>query len=104
MSEPETVACRFRVKPSEEKPFLELLERHWPTLRALGLATETPPVHLRAEREDCIEILHIYDWRDADASQHAHEHPEVMAIWEPMEPLCHSMDFPHFRRLELGGT
>jgi len=42
----------------------------------------------------------IFDWSDG-AVDRAHEHPEVMAIWEPMDQLCESrggkpsMEFPH---------
>ena len=37
----------------------------------------------------------------------AHEHPDVLAIWEPMDPLLEERDgrtkweFPHFERVSL---
>ena len=47
----------------------------------------------------------IFDWLDG-AVDRAHEHPEVMAIWEPMDQLCEerggkpSMEFPHVQKLD----
>ncbi|MBV8385614.1 MAG: hypothetical protein JO155_02355 [Acidimicrobiia bacterium] len=37
----------------------------------------------------------------------AHQHPDVLAIWEPMEPLLEERggqarwEFPHYERLSL---
>lgn len=111
-SEPETVICLYRVRAGNEKEFTALLGRHWPTLHALGLATAQPPRHFRgAEHDGAPLFVEIFDWVDGAAAGAAHEHPEVMAIWEPMDRLTETrggrpnMEFPHVRPIDvLGGA
>jgi len=105
---PETVICLYRVKPGNERKFARLLERHWPTLRALGLVTRTRARHFRgAEHDGAPLFVEIFEWVSGAASERAHEHPEVAAIWEPMDVLCEArggkpnMEFPHVQPLEL---
>ena len=82
MSDPVTVVCTFRVRAGSEEEFTRMLERHWPTLRDLGLATSRPPLHFQGseQRSDDPIFFHIFDWASAEAVETAHEHPEVMAI------------------------
>jgi len=108
MAKPETVICLYRVKRGNERKFTKLLERHWPTLRALGLATRKRARHFRgAEKIGEPLFVEIFEWESAAASARAHEHPEVAAIWEPMDTLCESragkpnMEFPHVQPLEI---
>lgn len=106
MSEPvpETVICRYRLKPGKEAEMERLLERHWPTLHAAGLTTDEPPRIYRsrpssepdAEDEAGTTYVEIFTWRSAEAPERAHHLPEVQAVWEPMGALCASMEFPHF--------
>lgn len=107
---PETVICRYRLKPGKEGEMERLLERHWTTLHAAGLTTEEPPRIYRSRPSSKpggeaggegggTTYVEIFDWRSADAPERAHHLPEVMAIWEPMGALCESMEFPHFDRL-----
>jgi hypothetical protein len=111
MPAPETVICIYRVAPGNESAFTTLLERHWPTLRALGLATETPPAHYRgAEQRDGRPLFfEIFEWAQADGSRLASQHPDVMEIWERMDKLTEArgdrpnMEFPHVRALDLFG-
>jgi hypothetical protein len=84
------------------------LERHWPTLRSLDLVTERPPQRYRGtERDGAPLFVEIFDWKSEQASRIAHEHPEVMAIWEPMDRLTErrsgrpNMEFPHVRPLAV---
>ena len=107
-SKPVNVICIFRVKESHEAEFTTLLEKHWPTLREVGLATEKEPIHYSGpERGGGVVFVHIYEWVDEDSSRVAHNSPEVMAIWEPMGPCCEerdgkpSMEFLHAQPLEL---
>ena len=37
-----TSLCIYRVKPGSEAAFKKLLAKHWPTLRRVGLGTDTP--------------------------------------------------------------
>ena len=108
MTQSETVICLYRVKPGNEDDFLGLLERHWPTLRTLGLATDDPPQHYRgAEQSGEPLFVEIFQWASADAAGLAHEHPEVMAIWEPMDKLTEqrdgrpNMEFPQLRPIDV---
>jgi hypothetical protein len=102
----QTVICTYRVKRGNEAAFLDLLERHWPTLHELGFVTDEPARVLRQLGSTEPTLLEIFTWRDG-GFQRAHEHPRVLAIWEPMEPLCEardgaaSMDFPHYEPIEL---
>jgi hypothetical protein len=34
----------------------------------------------------------MFEWKDAKASDVAHQTPDVMAVWGPMAPLLESMD------------
>ena len=37
-----TSLCLYRVKAGSETAFRSLLEKHWPTLHRVGLATDEP--------------------------------------------------------------
>jgi hypothetical protein len=104
----ETVICLYRVKTGNERAFSRLLERHWPTLRELRLVTAKKPRHFRgAEHDGAPLFVEIFEWVDGAAAGQAHEHPEVAAIWEPMDALCEArggkpnMEFPHVRPLDV---
>lgn len=106
--EPTTVIATYRVQKAREKEFLELLERHHPTLVELGLATATPPtIYRHVDGAGAPTYFEIFTWAKADAANVAHETPEVMAIWEPMGALVEERDgrpkfeFPHVERVEL---
>lgn len=102
----ETVICHYRVVTGNEDRFEALLNDHWPTLQRLGLVTNQPPQHFKGLEQDNGQPVYfeIFEWR-AGAADRAHEHPEVMAIWEPMDALCESrgskpnMEFPHVIRM-----
>jgi hypothetical protein len=50
--------------------------------------------------------VEIFTWV-AGGFEQAHEHPEVLAIWEPMDPLLEERnglpkwDFPHYTPVHL---
>jgi hypothetical protein len=111
MSTSPIVVCLYRVRRGHEDEFIELLKRHWPTLRALDLATDAQPQYLRGFEQDGEPIfVEIFSWKTAEGPRVAHEHPDVMAIWEPMDKLTEhrsgrpNMEFPHFQRLSLLGA
>ena len=108
MSAPTTAICLYRVARGQEGEFTSLLRRHWPTLRSLDLVTDTRPQHYRgAEQDGGPLFVEIFDWKNEEASRVAHEHPEVMAIWEPMDKLTEkrdgrpNMEFPHVEPLAV---
>jgi hypothetical protein len=107
-SEAVTVFCHYRVRAGEEAAFIELLGKHWPTLQRLGVVTDEPSAVYRGEDEKGRPIFfEVFSWRNEAAFERAHAHPEVLAIWEPMDMLCEArdgrpnMEFPHARRLAL---
>jgi quinol monooxygenase YgiN len=107
---PETVICHYRVRKGREAEFLSLLRRHWPTLRRLGSVTEEASQIYRGDDEQGRPMFwEIFHWKSAAAFEKAHQHPEVLAIWEPMDGLCEprdgrpNMEFPHVERVALPG-
>lgn len=106
-----TVVCIYRVAAGNETAFTQLLERHWPVLRELGLATEKRPLHYRGAEQRTGEPLffEIFEWVSEKSSGLAHQHPDVMEIWERMDKLTEArgdkpnMEFPHVRELDVLG-
>jgi hypothetical protein len=100
----ETVICTYQARPDAEDQFRELLSRHWTTLHELGFVTDESPVVLR--RLDEPTYVEIFTWMDGGFAR-AHDHPDVLAIWEPMEPLLEERnnrpkwEFPHYRSAGL---
>jgi hypothetical protein len=103
----QTVICSYRVKPKAEAEFLKLLARHWHTLHDLGFVTDEESLVFR-EIDARPTYVEIFTWV-AGGFDRAHEHPDVLAIWEPMEPLLEDRDgrpkweFPHYERVPIGG-
>jgi hypothetical protein len=105
---PNTVICHYRVAPGNEARFETLLGGHWSTLHRLGLVTNEPPRRFMGTEQDNGRPIYfeIFEWQDG-AAERAHEHPEVMAIWEPMDRLCEAragkpnMEFPHVRAIHV---
>jgi hypothetical protein len=102
----QAVICTYRVRSEAEAAFRELLSNHWHTLRELGFVTDEPAVIYR-ELDDHPTYVEIFTWVEGGFEQ-AHEHPAVLAIWEPMDPLLEDRDgrpkweFPHYERVTLG--
>jgi hypothetical protein len=101
----EAVICTYRVRPEAEDDFVDLLERHWNTLHELGFVTDEESLVFRGT-DGGLTYVEIFTWVE-DGFERAHEHPDVIAIWEPMEPLLEERDgqprwdFPHFQRVAL---
>ena len=93
------------MRAAGEQAFLELLRRHWTTLRELGFVTAEESLVFRSIDEP-LTYVEIFTWVEGGFDQ-AHEHPDVLAIWEPMEPLLEDRDglprwdFPHYERVSL---
>ena len=102
----ETVLCTYRVRPDAEAPFVDLLRAHRSTLHELQFITDDEPLLLRSVTEPT--FVEIFTWVDGGFSR-AHEHPDVLAIWERMDPLLEDRDgrpkweFPHYLRHQLPG-
>ena len=103
---PEIVICTYRVRAGKESDFQKLLAAHWPCLRELDAVTDEPSVAYRGtDREGRPFFVEIFRWKNAAAFERAHSHPDVLAIWEPMDALCESrdgqpsMEFPHVEQV-----
>lgn len=100
----ETVICTYRVQASRESEFRALLRRHWQTLHDLGFVTGDRSVVYRALDEPT--YVEIFTWVEG-GFERAHEHPDVLAMWEPMDPLLeerHGLpkwEFPHYSPVDL---
>jgi hypothetical protein len=101
----ETVICTYRVRAVDEAAFTKLLGRHWDTLHELGFVTDDRATVFRS-LSDPPTFVELFTWVEGGFAR-AHEHPDVLAIWEPMEPLLEERDgrprweFPHFRPVTL---
>jgi hypothetical protein len=71
----------YKPKAGQEKAFLELVEKHLPTLRELQLATDRSSFLAKALDGTIIEV---FEWTSVNAVNAAHHHPAVADIWEKM--------------------
>ena len=93
-SGPVRVLCIYRVKDGKEAEFRPLLESHWLTLNSVGLVTSEPARWYSSKDKDNRKcFVEIFEWKDGDAPQTAHQIPEVMAVWDPMGGLTDDMEF-----------
>jgi quinol monooxygenase YgiN len=86
----------YRPKPGHHDPLLAILKTHGPVLRQVGLLTDEPvrlfrASDLRREGAPTPYFIETFQWKDAQASDLAHQTPEVMAVWETMGPHLESM-------------
>lgn len=90
---PVTNIVTYIPKPGKEAELLALVRKHEPALRASGLVTAEPfriwkAFDVRKERTSYIEY---FQWKDGNASDLAHQTPEVMSVWEPMGPVLEDL-------------
>lgn len=97
----------YQVRPDAEDRFVELLARHWSTLHRLGFVTDEPAVVFRSADEPPTYV-EIMTW-ETEGMRPAHDHPDVIAIWERFRPLVEEraaqhavpgMSFPFYRPVE----
>ena len=86
----------YRPKRGSFDALKAILVRHGPTLRGTGLITNEPvklwvASDLRRHGEPEPYFVESFQWRDGQASDIAHQTPEVMAVWETMGPHLESM-------------
>jgi hypothetical protein len=101
----QSVICTYRVRAEAEEEFLKLLGKHWNTLHDLGFVTDDESLVFR-ELDARPTYVEIFTWVEG-GFERAHNHPDVVAIWEPMEPLLEDRDgrekweFPHYQRVQV---
>ena len=103
-----SVICTYRVKMNHDADFLTLLQRHWKTLRELDLVTAEPTrIFQGVDDDNRPYFVEIFTWKDEKSVEIAHEHPQVLSVWEPMGALCEPrdgrppMEFPHVWAVSL---
>jgi hypothetical protein len=104
-----TVICQYRPRRDAVDDFMALIREHRQVLRELELVVDTPEVVYIGEDQDETGplIVSIFQWREAEGSRRAAQHPRVGAIWERMEtfvedrPMGPGMAFPHFDTQEI---
>lgn len=101
---PVAMLVRYTPRKGCERRLLALVSRHWPALRAAGLATAVPARVFKArdKRDGRLHFVEMFEWRDAGASATAHETPAVRAVWEPMEPLLEDMQLCRIEAVAAG--
>lgn len=100
-NEPVLMHCTYRAKKGHEQALLQLVKAHWPMMRQLGLATETPArIWKTTDREGRVAYVEIFAWKDSKSSEVAHQTPEVMAVWEPMANVMDGMDIARAEPVE----
>jgi len=106
----ETCIWTYQVRQDAESEFVGLLKQNWPTLNKLGFVTDDSPVVFRSS-EDPPVYVEIMTW-EAGGMRPAHDHPDVIPIWEKMKALVEEraehhnvpgMSFPFYKRVELAG-
>ena len=96
----------YRPKKGQEAALQALVEKHWPVLDKLGLATKEPAKVWRAtdkQSQGNVYFVEIFSWRDAAAPGIAHQTPEVMAVWESMGSSLERLELAQLEPLALRG-
>ena len=99
---PVTTLVTYYPKTGRDEELVALIQRHWPTLNQLGLATPRPAKLWRGadKRSGRTFVVELFEWRDGGASEIAHQTPEVMAVWEPMGPLLDDMSIARLEPID----
>jgi hypothetical protein len=90
----EVVFALYRPHSGKDGDLRALIAKHVPTLRRLEVITDRPPVLVKSLDGTYVEI---FEWRSAESARKAHEHPEVVSIWEAMAQIA---DFPALENLK----
>lgn len=83
----------YVAKAGKEAELLALVKKHEPALRSVGLVTDEPFKVFKAFdiRKKRVQFVEFFVWKDGNASDVAHQTPEVMAVWEPMGPVLEEL-------------
>jgi hypothetical protein len=82
---PRAVVVVYRPKDGREDELLACVRDHLTVLRAEGLATDLPPLVLRAASGAIVEI---FEWRSEGAIASAHANPAVQVLWGRFGACC----------------
>jgi hypothetical protein len=79
------VIVAYKPKSGHESGLRDCIREHLAVLRREGLATDRPPLVMRAEDGT---LLEIFEWASAEAVEKAHTNPAVLALWGRFEEVC----------------
>ncbi len=87
-------------KKGKGKELLTLIQKHWPTLKRIGLATDLEAKIWKATDVNSGEeyFVEFFQWVNSECPDIAHQTPEVLAIWEPMVTV---LDMEKFKIAEI---
>lgn len=86
------VLALYRPHDGKDSELRNLIAEHIPTLRQLDLITNREPILMRSENGTYIEI---FEWASPEASNLAHQHPEVAKVWEKMAKVAELTELTH---------
>ncbi len=86
---PVPMMVTYTPKEGKETELLELVRKHGPALRGVGLITGEPVKIWRATdiRSGQVAFVETFEWKNSGSAEVAHQTPEIMAVWEPMGPI-----------------
>ena len=92
--QPVKMLVTYRPKEGKGAELFELVKKHLPALKRVGLLADEPTAIYRAtdKRSGKSYFVEMFSWRDEEAPGIAHQLPEVMAVWEPMTPLLDGLE------------
>jgi hypothetical protein len=84
-----TVISHYKIREGALEPFLDLVGKHYPVLRELELATDTPPQYFVDDQrpDKPALVVEIFEWASATAVERAHTHPAISTMWEQMSDM-----------------
>lgn len=102
MGAPVTTLVTYKPKKGKAAELEALVRQHAPVLRATGLITEEPvrvwsATDKRSGEEYFVEQ---FQWLDEEASAIAHQTPEIMAVWEPMNAVLEELTLAKLEPLD----
>jgi hypothetical protein len=102
-SPPVTMLVSYYPKKGKEKVLLTLIKKQWSTLHRAGLVSKMRPRIWRAvdKQMNRTFFVEVFQWKDARSSDIAHRTPEVMAIWDPMEPFLQNLQLSRIEPISL---
>lgn len=102
MGQPVTTLVTYRPKKGKSRELEELVRQHSPVLRASGLITDEPVRVWAATNKRTGETYFVeqFQWLDEEASAIAHQTPEIMAVWEPMNLVLEELTLAKLEPLD----
>ena len=76
---------RYRPKAGKDADLVALVGDHLRILQEERLATDRPPIIMRAANGD---ILEAFEWISPEAIEQAHQNPSVNALWARFAVAC----------------